>query len=129
MGFIFLINISILYWVKFTFSEAVADIDRALTLTEGKRTRARAQALCQRGSLLRKRGSDDEARAAFAEAAKLGSGFAKKQVMTSYFVRVTTVDRYLPNLPIDTYTRYYTYLRSTYKLKSSRYVRYSQQTR
>ncbi|KOB78508.1 Uncharacterized protein OBRU01_02263 [Operophtera brumata] len=29
--------------------EALSDIDRALTLTAGTRSRARAQALCQRG--------------------------------------------------------------------------------
>ncbi|XP_068633605.1 tetratricopeptide repeat protein 36 [Battus philenor] len=62
-------------------NEAMADLDRALELTQGKGSRARALALCQRGVLLRKRGSDDEARAAFAEAAKLGSSFAKKQVV------------------------------------------------
>ncbi|XP_053609014.1 tetratricopeptide repeat protein 36 [Plodia interpunctella] len=61
--------------------EAMSDIDRALHLTEGKRSRARALALCQRGVLLRKRGADADARAAFTEAAKLGSGFAKKQVV------------------------------------------------
>ncbi|XP_072948984.1 tetratricopeptide repeat protein 36 [Epargyreus clarus] len=61
--------------------EAMADIDRAVLLTTGKKSRARALALCQRGVLLRKRGADDEARAAFGEAAKLGSGFAKKQVV------------------------------------------------
>ncbi|XP_022114705.1 tetratricopeptide repeat protein 36 [Pieris rapae] len=61
--------------------EAAADINQALNLTEGKRTRSRALALCQRGVMLRKNGSDDEARAAFAEAAKLGSSFARKQVV------------------------------------------------
>ncbi|XP_013187907.1 tetratricopeptide repeat protein 36 [Amyelois transitella] len=61
--------------------DAMSDIDRALQLTEGKQTRARALALCQRGVLLRKRGADADARAAFTEAAKLGSGFAKKQVV------------------------------------------------
>ncbi|CAH2096486.1 unnamed protein product [Euphydryas editha] len=57
------------------------DLDHVLKLTDGKKTRARALALCQRGVLLRKRGDDDSARTAFAEAAKLGSGFAKKQVV------------------------------------------------
>lgn len=61
-------------------SEATTDIERALSLTTGKKTRARALALCQRGVLLRKQGADDDARAAFTEAAKLGSSFAKKQV-------------------------------------------------
>lgn len=60
--------------------DAMKDLDRVLQLTEVRGSRARALALCQRGVLLRKRGSDDEARAAFAEAAKLGSAFAKKQV-------------------------------------------------
>ncbi|XP_023936775.1 tetratricopeptide repeat protein 36 [Bicyclus anynana] len=61
--------------------DAIKDLDRVLQLTEGKASRARALALCQRGVLLRRRGADDDARAAFAEAAKLGSGFAKKQVV------------------------------------------------
>ncbi|KAM3962678.1 tetratricopeptide repeat protein 36 homolog [Aphomia sociella] len=61
--------------------DAMADLDKALQLTEGKKVRARALALCQRGLLLRKRGSGAEARAVFTEAAKLGSGFAKKQVV------------------------------------------------
>ncbi|KAI8436540.1 hypothetical protein MSG28_010071 [Choristoneura fumiferana] len=60
--------------------EAMADLDRALDLTQGRKTKARALALCQRGLLLRKRGSED-ARATFLEAAKLGCGFAKKQVV------------------------------------------------
>lgn len=58
----------------------MSDLDRALELTKGKKSRARALALCQRGVLLRKRGKDDDARAAFTEAAKLGSSFARKQV-------------------------------------------------
>ncbi|XP_026327712.1 tetratricopeptide repeat protein 36 homolog [Hyposmocoma kahamanoa] len=61
--------------------DAMSDLERALQLTTGRKTRARALALCQRGVLLRKRGNDDAARAAFAEAANLGSGFAKKQVV------------------------------------------------
>ncbi|XP_049873085.1 tetratricopeptide repeat protein 36 homolog [Pectinophora gossypiella] len=61
--------------------DAMADLDRALELTADKRSRARALALCQRGVLLRRRGDTDNARAAFTEAAKLGSGFAKKQVV------------------------------------------------
>ena len=56
------------------------DLSRVLQLTEGKKTRARAQAYCQRGVLLRKLGDDDSARSNFQEAAKLGSSFAKKQV-------------------------------------------------
>ncbi|XP_041979412.1 tetratricopeptide repeat protein 36 [Aricia agestis] len=61
--------------------DAMKDLDRVLDLTKGKRTKSRALALCQRGVVLRARGSDDDARAAFTEAAKLGSGFAKKQVV------------------------------------------------
>ncbi|CAK1554229.1 unnamed protein product [Leptosia nina] len=61
--------------------EAISDIARALQLTDGKRTRSRALALCQRGVMMRKKGADDQARAAFAEAAKLGSSFARKQVV------------------------------------------------
>ncbi|CAG4940522.1 unnamed protein product [Parnassius apollo] len=62
-------------------TDAMSDLKRALQLTEGKKSRARALALCQRGVLLRKRGSIDDARTAFTEAAKLGSSFAKKQVV------------------------------------------------
>ncbi|KAJ0176817.1 hypothetical protein K1T71_007996 [Dendrolimus kikuchii] len=62
-------------------ADAMKDIDRALQLTEGKLGRARALALCQRGVLLRKQGKDDDARTVFTEAAKLGSSFAKKQVV------------------------------------------------
>nr|XP_021188529.2 tetratricopeptide repeat protein 36 homolog [Helicoverpa armigera] len=61
--------------------DAMSDLDRALELTAGKQSRARALALCQRGVLLRKRGNDDDARVVFTEAAKLGSSFAKKQVV------------------------------------------------
>ncbi|CAH2265155.1 tetratricopeptide repeat protein 36 homolog [Pararge aegeria] len=61
--------------------DAIQDLDRVLQLTEGQASRARALALCQRGVLMRKRGADDQARAAFTEAAKLGSGFAKKQIV------------------------------------------------
>ncbi|XP_030023827.2 tetratricopeptide repeat protein 36 [Manduca sexta] len=61
--------------------DAMRDLDRALELTKGQNNRARALALCQRGVLLRKLGKDDGARVAFAEAAKLGSSFAKKQVV------------------------------------------------
>ncbi|KAL4705913.1 hypothetical protein ACJJTC_017495 [Scirpophaga incertulas] len=60
--------------------DAMADLERAIQLTEGKRGRARALALCQRGVLRRRRG-DDSARQDFAMAAELGSGFAKKQVV------------------------------------------------
>ncbi|XP_059058426.1 tetratricopeptide repeat protein 36 homolog [Achroia grisella] len=62
-------------------NDAMADLDKALQLTEGSKGRARALALCQRGVLLKKLGQGDLARAAFTEAAKLGSGFAKKQVV------------------------------------------------
>lgn len=64
-------------------SEALHDLQRALEITEGKKTRARALTLCQQGVLLRKKGSDDEAKKVFEEAAKLGSGFAKKQASTT----------------------------------------------
>jgi predicted RNA polymerase sigma factor len=39
------------------------------------------QAICQRGLLHRKLGKDNEARQDFQEAAKLGSSFAKQQVV------------------------------------------------
>lgn len=61
--------------------DAMLDLDCALKLTMGKKNRTRALALCQRGVLLRKRGADDEARSTFTEAAKLGSSFARKQVV------------------------------------------------
>lgn len=66
--------------INVVFIDAMQDLSRVLQLTEGKKTRARAQAYCQRGVLLRKLGDDDSARSNFQEAAKLGSSFAKKQV-------------------------------------------------
>lgn len=81
-----LISKVILIACMLTILDAMADLNRALDLTKGKKTRARALALCQRGVLLRKQGNDDDARAVFTEAAKLGSSFAKKQVGTVYNV-------------------------------------------
>ncbi|XP_011559663.3 tetratricopeptide repeat protein 36 [Plutella xylostella] len=62
-------------------TEALSDIERALSLTAGSRCRARALALCQRGLLRRKAGAEADARADFVEAADLGSAFAKKQAV------------------------------------------------
>lgn len=76
----------------FFILDAMKDLDNVLKLTEGKKTRARALALCQRGVLLRKRGDDDNARAAFAEAAKLGSGFAKKQVIILIAIVIISIN-------------------------------------
>ncbi|CAH0715779.1 unnamed protein product, partial [Brenthis ino] len=70
-----------LYRLMDRVDDAMQDISRALKLTEGKKTRARALALCQQGVLHRKLGDDDSARSSFQEAAKLGSAFAKKQVV------------------------------------------------
>ncbi|XP_050675943.1 tetratricopeptide repeat protein 36 [Leptidea sinapis] len=61
--------------------DAMADIDRAVELSTGTRSRSRALALCQQGVLLRKRGADEDARRAFSEAAALGSSYARKQVV------------------------------------------------
>lgn len=70
-------------------TDAMIDLEKVLELTAGGKGRARAQALCQRGVLLRKRCRDDEARQSFHEAAKLGSAFAKKQVSNFYHHHVS----------------------------------------
>jgi hypothetical protein len=55
------------------------DLNMALKLSKGKGNTA-CQAFTQRGCILRKLGKDDEARADFEAAARLGSPFAKIQV-------------------------------------------------
>jgi hypothetical protein len=61
-------------------SAAVADLNEAVSVSGGQ-GRSGCQALCQRGILNRKEGQDDLARADFEAAAKLGSQFAKMQLI------------------------------------------------
>ena len=64
----------------FCFLESLKDLDKAICLSEGK-GRSGCQALCQRGLLYRRLGRDDQAREDFEKAAKLGSGFARTQLV------------------------------------------------
>ncbi|KAG4074987.1 hypothetical protein HA402_014566 [Bradysia odoriphaga] len=58
---------------------ALADLNKALELASPGRTKC--QALCQRGLLFRKQEKLDEAKLDFTEAVKLGSKFAKSQLI------------------------------------------------
>jgi len=60
--------------------EALADLDKAIQLSEGK-GRAACQAYCQRGLIHLKNNAKEQARADFEEATKLGSQFAKAQLV------------------------------------------------
>jgi hypothetical protein len=62
------------------FSAAIADLNEAITLSGGQ-GRSGCQALCQRGIMNRREGHDDLARVDFEAAAKLGSQFAKMQLI------------------------------------------------
>ncbi|KAG3286647.1 tetratricopeptide repeat domain 36 [Ictidomys tridecemlineatus] len=59
---------------------AQADLDRALALSGG-RGRAARQGFVQRGLLARLQGRDDDARRDFEQAARLGSPFARRQLV------------------------------------------------
>jgi hypothetical protein len=72
----FLFSYEHIYW----FSAAVADLNEAISLSEG-RGRSACQAFCQRGIMNRKEGHDDLARLDFEVAARLGSQFAKTQLV------------------------------------------------
>ena len=61
---------------------ALQDLDNAVTLSGG-RGLAAEQAFAQRGLIHRLRGNDEQAKADFQAAAKLGSKFAHKQVSMS----------------------------------------------
>lgn len=62
------------------FLAAVADLNEAIHLSGGQ-GRSGCQALCQRGIMNRKEGLVDLARKDFEAAAKLGSHFAKMQLV------------------------------------------------
>lgn len=68
------------YRLKGNIPAAVADLNEAITLSGGQ-GRSGCQALCQRGIMNRREGQDDLARADFEAAAKLGSQFAKMQLI------------------------------------------------
>ncbi|XP_055477881.1 tetratricopeptide repeat protein 36 isoform X2 [Psammomys obesus] len=59
---------------------ALEDLERALTLSGG-RGRAARQSFVQRGLLARFQGRDDDARRDFEQAARLGSLFARRQLV------------------------------------------------
>ncbi|XP_071446678.1 tetratricopeptide repeat protein 36 homolog [Hetaerina americana] len=61
-------------------ADALVDLNNALNLSQKKGQVAR-QALCQRGMIYRKEGKDEEATEDFKEAAKLGSEFARSQIV------------------------------------------------
>ncbi|EDL95338.1 similar to cDNA sequence BC021608 [Rattus norvegicus] len=59
---------------------ALEDLERAVTLSGG-RGRAARQSFVQRGLLARFQGRDDDARRDFEQAARLGSSFARRQLV------------------------------------------------
>nr|XP_048272717.1 tetratricopeptide repeat protein 36 [Myodes glareolus] len=59
---------------------ALEDLERAVTLSGG-RGRAARQSFVQRGLLARLQGRDDDARRDFEQAARLGSQFARRQLV------------------------------------------------
>lgn len=59
---------------------ALEDLERAVTLSGG-RGRAACQSFVQRGLLARLQGRDDDARRDFEQAARLGSPFARRQLV------------------------------------------------
>lgn len=65
------------------FPDAFSDLTKAIELGKEKQQRTTCQALCQRGLLYRKEGKIELAREDFNEAAKLGSHFAKNQVIVT----------------------------------------------
>lgn len=66
--------------IKGDVDRALEDLNNAINLGQGNK-HAAAQALCQRGLIYRLREQDQEAQADFKEAAKLGSQFAKNQLV------------------------------------------------
>ncbi|XP_069683675.1 tetratricopeptide repeat protein 36 [Periplaneta americana] len=68
------------YRLKGNTPAAVADLNEAINLS-GAKGKSGCQALCQRGIMHRKDGNDDLARKDFEVAAKLGSQFAKMQLV------------------------------------------------
>ncbi|CAN7987421.1 unnamed protein product [Ixodes pacificus] len=66
--------------IKGDVEHALEDLNNAINLSEGK-GHAACQALCQRGLIYRLQKRDEEALVDFKRAAKLGSQFAKAQVV------------------------------------------------
>ncbi|XP_037270185.2 tetratricopeptide repeat protein 36 [Rhipicephalus microplus] len=66
--------------IKGDVDRALEDLNNAINLGQENK-HAAAQALCQRGLIYRLREKDQEAQADFKEAAKLGSQFAKNQLV------------------------------------------------
>ncbi|XP_022916999.1 tetratricopeptide repeat protein 36 homolog isoform X2 [Onthophagus taurus] len=70
-----------IYQLKFMENEAFLDLTKAIELARNNQKRTLCQSLCQRGLLYRKREQNDSARDDFDEASKLGSQFAKSQLV------------------------------------------------
>lgn len=68
------------YQLKKSLEEAFNDLTTAINLSSDNYKKTKCQAYCQRGLLHRKFGNDENARADFEIAAKIGSKFAKSQV-------------------------------------------------
>jgi len=62
-------------------TDAIADLERAMELSDGRGSAA-CQAALQRAMLYRLHGDDDSARRLFQQAADLGSAFAKSQMVS-----------------------------------------------
>merc|ERR1712012_275367 len=60
---------------------ALLDLNKAVQLSGGGRSKAGSAALCQRGVLHRREGRDDDAVTDFKAAAEEGSGFAKTMLV------------------------------------------------
>jgi len=67
--------------VLFAISVALDDLSKAIELSSEKYQLTRCRALCQRGIIRRKRKEDEIAREDFNESAKLGSAFARQQLV------------------------------------------------
>ncbi|KAJ9575758.1 hypothetical protein L9F63_007404 [Diploptera punctata] len=68
------------YRLKGNLNDAIKDLNEAITLSRGQ-GKSGCQALCQRGIIYRKEGNDDLAKQDFEAAARLGSQFAKSQLV------------------------------------------------
>ena len=63
------------------FTVAIADLNKAIELSGDTFKLTKCRAFCQRGTLSRKSGNNEAARDDFNESAKLGSKFARQQLV------------------------------------------------
>lgn len=75
---------------------ALKDLNTAIALSGGHGLAAE-QAFTQRGLIYRLQGNNDQARADFQAAAKMGNKFAQKQVSVSYSKNAT----FMPNVTVS----------------------------